>query len=596
MADTLSLPLLSLNNLPNTRMSVDFSTFASDLSNLSAPQSNARRAKVTRHHLHHVDQHRTAPGPLLPEVQEEPAEEPTNSATPSRQNSLRWPWRKSDQGRVNGPPVATLARTNSTTSVASNVSTSVSSVFSHAQLTSTRTSSSSTLYSVSSYSPKEVNRLSTLPLSLLEHIMSYTLSLPLQVSIGPEDSETRHLSHRYHRSGLDYVDLRQALKHPLFLVSRNIRDVALDVFHRKCDFVIDLHKIYHTQVSSTINANIKKHQKFWLSDTPKGVKESLRRLSKLHLRLPVPSTEAGVHRDRGEDDWMDGSDGKGGGGWKVKSMKREQEDALDIQKCIDAIKELVMTDPKTEILPLTRSRSAVSVRRNESVKVTRSQSADLVDPRMKPRVGAYENGETRTTLKRLEIVFVKRSPWALVLPESLGPVRTFRSVPVSGYTKYHFELNGQRFVWATKHRKKWQGMEPDGNRLLNDLQQLTVVEPPIEPIQTPVKFKFVNVDRQGQLRLLDTALPKTPIVLEAPPIPEKELPSIPSPDKTSAILKALPWSKRKPRERKDSFSLMMEQGITEIGTGGSKISGKKMKAPTVDELKQIAEDIKNGLY
>jgi hypothetical protein len=71
-------------------------------------------------------------------------------------------------------------------------------------------------------------------------------------------------------------------------------------------------------------------------------------------------------------------------------------------------------------------------------------------------------------------VFVKRSPWALVLPESLGLVRAFRSVSVSGYTKYYFELNGQRFLWATKHRKRWQGMEPDGPRLLNGVFQLFI--------------------------------------------------------------------------------------------------------------------------
>lgn len=167
---------------------------------------------------------------------------------------------------------------------------------------------------------------------------------------------------------------------------------------------------------------------------------------------------------------MDGSDGKGGGNWKVKSMKREQEDALEVQKCVDAIKELVMTDSgsESELRPLTRSQSVMSsVRRTKSTRSMRSKSADDAHSRSQPIPNADDNGGKREPLKRLEIVFVKRSPWALVLPESLGPVRTFRSVPVSGFSRYYFELNGQRFIWATKYRKKWQGMEPDGQRLLN---------------------------------------------------------------------------------------------------------------------------------
>lgn len=128
------------------------------------------------------------------------------------------------------------------------------------------------------------------------------------------------------------------------------------------------------------------------------------------------------------------------------------------------------------------------------------------------------------------------------------------------------------------------------------MQGLTIAEPPIEPIQTPTEFKFVNVDHKGQLRLRDTALPKTPIVLETPRIPEKYLPADPTIPKTSIIMKALPWSRKRPGERSDSFSLMMEEGIKEIGSSATNASGGRIKAPTVDELKQIAEDIKNGLY
>jgi hypothetical protein len=477
MTQTLSLSPLSLN-LPSSRMSVDFSSFTTDFSIPPASYSDKPRTQRPQYVPRKAVPLRTASGPPLPELPEEPSEEPTISATPSRQNSLRWPWRKSNSGQKeqSDSPIVALARTNSTTSMTSTGSTAVSSIFSRANSVSTHTSSSSTLYLDTELPIKGVSGLLDLPLSLLEEILSYSLGLPLQVSVGPEESDSRHMHHRYHRAGLDYVDLRQVLRSPLFLVSHHIREVTLDVFHRKSDFVIDLHRIYHSKVSSTINANLKRHQKFWVSDTPTRVKESLQRLSKLHLRLPVPSTEAAMHRDRNEDDWMDGSDGKGGGNWKVRSMKKEQEDALEIQKCVEAIKELVVTDTGNDAgtRTLSRSRSAISVRRTKSVKSARSKSADNADPRGQSMSNADDNGGERAPLKRLEIVFVKRSPWALVLPESLGLVRAFRSVSVSGYTKYYFELNGQRFIWATKHRKRWQGMEPDGPRLLNGVFQLFI--------------------------------------------------------------------------------------------------------------------------
>ena len=73
------------------------------------------------------------------------------------------------------------------------------------------------------------------------------------------------------------------------------------------------------------------------------------------------------------------------------------------------------------------------------------------------------------------------------------------------------------------------------------------------------------------------------------------MPPVPPATKTPVLLKAMAWTKKQ-RERKDSFTLMMEEGIKEIGSNGTTTSGGRMKAPTIDELRQIAEDIKNGLY
>ena len=120
---------------------------------------------------------------------------------------------------------------------------------------------------------------------------------------------------------------------------------------------------------------------------------------------------------------------------------------------------------------------------------------------------------------------------------------------------------------------------------------------PIEPIQTPTEFKFVKVDRRGQLRLLDAALPKTPIVLETPKVPGNDLPEVPplpSPTKFSLRRRPLPWARKRSKQR-DSFTLIMEEGMSEVGNSGTVTSGRN-HPPTIDELKKIADDIRNGLY
>jgi hypothetical protein len=97
----------------------------------------------------------------------------------------------------------------------------------------------------------------------------------------------------------------------------------------------------------------------------------------------------------------------------------------------------------------------------------------------------------------------------------------------------------------------------------------------------------VNVSKQGKLELRDRDEP-APIVLEAPQYEYKSAES--TSDVTSSKLsKALPWMRKKTHKRKDSFTLMMDDNPS------SPRSTPNMP-PSVDELKRIAEDIKNGLY
>ena len=476
MAQILSFSPLSLD-LPSSRMSVDFSTFA------PPPPKHVNPTRSNKP-VPQLPQHNTIPRrPLarrvpLPEVKEEIISVRSLS---SGESSRKWPWsrpstRTSDRSDSAITPLSRANSSASTVSSASSASTAPSSVLSNAQSAPTAYASHSSLQYTKTLDSCleerfELPKLSTLPLSLLEHVLSYTLCLPLTVSIGPQNSENRHMQYRYHRAGLDYIDIQLILKHPIFFVSHQMREVALDVFYRKCDFVVDLQQIYHSKVSSTINENLKKQQKFWIQDPPKMIKDTLRNLSRLHLRLPVPSCENSGHRGRDEDDWMDGSDGKGGGSWKIKSLKKEQDDATGVRLCVEAVMGLVMACPEIELESRGRSGSLsrTGSLRKRSLSRLRSRSKSRGRQAPSRSSSRQDDGHTngKRELKRMEVVLVKRGPYVMILPETVGLIKTLRSTPVTGFTKYSFELEAQKFLWATKHRKRWQGFEPDGTRLLN---------------------------------------------------------------------------------------------------------------------------------
>jgi hypothetical protein len=92
-------------------------------------------------------------------------------------------------------------------------------------------------------------------------------------------------------------------------------------------------------------------------------------------------------------------------------------------------------------------------------------------------------------------------------------------------------------------------------------------------------------------------MPKTPIILE-PRQSNNDSADVkldaPA-QNTSARRKPSPWNWKKSHKRKDSFALMMDDGTEDTRSSGTKKSGRN-DPPSIDELKRIAEDIKNGLY
>lgn len=126
-----------------------------------------------------------------------------------------------------------------------------------------------------------------------------------------------------------------------------------------------------------------------------------------------------------------------------------------------------------------------------------------------------------------------------------------------------------------------------GSNINEDLQSLSVATiTPIESFSSPVEHEFNRSIKASQLPRLDTGVPRT-FLLESPiPSPTRHSPS---PSSLVKLRNPFLWGKKKPK-RKDSFTLLDESGEEISPSGSSK------GPPSVEELKRIAEDVRNGLY
>ncbi|PVI03458.1 hypothetical protein DM02DRAFT_669812 [Periconia macrospinosa] len=566
-------------SLPNSRMSVDFATFTTSLPSINtqirAEKQLPPHPAISRRAVHYSTQ-----------VQEIPAK---------KNQRRRWAIRPSAQEHphpATNSHISELSRANSNASAASAASaastasaysTNPPSVFSYSRSTSTvqtaHSSQSSLRHTLEQgNSKREPTNLTSLPSYLLEHILSYALCLPLNVSIGPPSSDKQHKQYRYHRAGVDYIDLQLIRKHPVFLVSRHVRDAALHALHDKCTFIIDLHSIYRSRSSSTVHDNFKKHKNFWLENRPpRMVRDTLRTLSRLSLRLPAASCEDNAYSARKAD-----IDEQEGGNQRIRSLKKEKDYAARIETYLESILSLIWADKDGEEELRGRSpglgrrgsfrrRSISRFRSKSRERLSRSQELSRSTTPDPFRLEMDEDGEKRQPLRRLEVVLVKRNPHVVVLPETLLLVKLLRTSKVQGLTKYFLELEGQKTIFATKYGKRWRGIEPDGIRLLNDLQSLSVSYRPIEPFTSSREIQLARVASIGNLPRRDVNVSESRMAIGRS-------------RSISTHINPLNWGKR--LKRKDSFQL--DDGQDELAT--------TREPPSVDELKKIAEDIKNGLY
>ncbi|CAI6333769.1 unnamed protein product [Periconia digitata] len=593
MTRQLDFPSLSLE-LPNSRMSVDFTKFTASKSPVNSRHPQSDKSALRLPHNYSISRRPLPNSSSLNEVPEEPSSTITTSKVHPRR---RWAIFPSTPEHPH-PQNSTLSRASSnasTSSSASGYSTTASSVFSRTQSTSTTFSADTSQYSLEhtrrrNDTKKQPTTLTSLPSHLLEHILSYALCLPLNVSIGPRNADDKHMQYRYHHAGVDYIDVRLIRKHPIFLVSHRIRDAALYALHDRCTFIIDLHSIYHSRVCSTVHDNLKKHKHFWLDERPpQMVRDTLRSLSRINIRLPVASCDDIDHLGRGEKENIGGSSGDKGG---PRSLKKEKEDAVRIERYLEAILSLIWAD--NDAMEESRGRSSSLGRGSGSLRKrstsrfrgksrnrsSRDNESSRPVSRGRSNPVFEEDDHKRQPLKRLEVVFVKRSPSVMVLPETLQYVKHLRTLKVSGLTKYFLELEEQKVIFATKYGKRWRGIEPDGTRLLNDLQSLSITPNPDASYLSSIEGPSTRIPAMPILHTLDTQVPAA----SERPITSPSHAS--SPLSKSLLRNPLNWGKKK-HKRKDSFSLLDES----MGERGA-----MMEPPSIDELKKIAEDVRNGLY
>jgi hypothetical protein len=324
---------------------------------------------------------------------------------------------------------------------------------------------------VSPVRAKHAKSLSTLSQPILKLILAEVLNLPRTVLLGPQQLHVPKNNQKQQRSNDSVTSLQTVLKHPVFLVSRQLRQVALDEFHEKSYFIIDLSGAKNAMRHEKEQRD--KHYIFWTTNTPFPVKYALWRVSNLQICLPVPSSDASVPKvGKSVSD-------KNAANELPKTAQEQVHRRSKLLETLRAIKLLVtglpQSQPAPPPLPKTPSRT-VTLRRKLSIR------------RIKPRKDSLDFtccGDTtkpipsRRGLKNLQIILVKHSATSIILPELLGMVAVLTEVSVHGTLEYYFELDGRRRLWATRSKGMWFGKQPDGKQFMQDLQALRVTAAPM---------------------------------------------------------------------------------------------------------------------
>lgn len=449
---------------------------------------------------------------------------------------------------------------------------------------------------------RKPHRFHELPQPILEHILAYVLGGPWVVSLRPQQPRSWPEQHRQNRTDLDHIDIRLIMMHPIFRISHNLRKLALDVFHRDSKFVIDL---FGNNTRST-NSDNEKDRKFWTTHTPNMLKDALGAISNLQIRVPVPSTEAVVARGVKYHVPLDEQFGTN---WRVQNMKSEQQDIVALQNCLRGITNHIVNSNVT--VSKVRSRSN-SLRRSGSLRRLRSfrSSKDPTDSLEFTCCGEDSRPiSQRQPLKRLDIILVKRSASSVILPETLELLHTWTSIPVAGWTGYSLELDGRKRLWAAQRLGSWLGSEPDGAKLLHDLQNLKMrFAPQVISTQPASQIDVLQIGQRERLPPQATDVPHSTYLEKLDQIEEEVRRKaihqvgnqvLSQPSQPSKVDQKQPQSQGiKPsvakKKEKENEKKKRANGL-EWMLGGTVIR-KKAEPPSIEELQKIAEDVRQGLY
>ncbi|KAI4640685.1 hypothetical protein J4E93_008275 [Alternaria ventricosa] len=410
-------------------------------------------------------------------------------------------------------------------------------------------------------SPESTRSFLQLPQAIVNHILSYVFAEERAVSITPYQSRITPQPRRRHRHGPSTIDIRSFMMHPALMVCKQARELGLDILYRDSLFLIDLSDIGGAHVSA--EKDISKYWGCWTSSTPPHmVKSALSRASNIRIQLPVPSAEATVVRSA------------------TKRKKDAQEDTSIVIDSLRTVTTLITGQDSTPSQPTERSRSASPAGPKILRRKLSFRSAKRPDSLEFVCRGDSPPPQPREPLSTLEVVLVKANADAEVHSQTLDMVAICSSIPVSGALEYHLELDAMRRLWAKRDNGQWRGSEPDGHKLLHDLRALghsaakaEVSQTREQPKQTydrpTARADVLHRDRTRPAQQPTSGRPSLEGHLQQRGIPKTR------PTKNGLVA-------RKIKEMESLSKIKLLKG--------------NKQPPTVEELQQIASDIRRGVY
>ncbi|KAH6843928.1 hypothetical protein B0T12DRAFT_457993 [Alternaria alternata] len=400
-----------------------------------------------------------------------------------------------------------------------------------------------------------------LPSTIVDHILSYVFAEERAVSITPYQSRVVPQQRRRHRHGPNAVDIRSFMMQPALMVCKQIRELGLEILYRDSLFLIDL-----SEVDSTNTCNEKDNSKYWGCWTsnvpPRMVRSALARASNIRFQLPVPSAEAMVVRSA------------------TKRKKDAQEETSIIVDSLRAVTNLITGLNKSQTSQTERSRSASPAGPKILRRKLSFRSAKRPDSLEFVCRGDSPPPQPREPLDTLEVVLVKSDVDTEVHSMTLDMVAVCSSIPVCGSLEYHLEIDGMRRLWAKREKGKWLGSEPDGNKLLRDLKALGQQSTKADITHVHGKHKKSNEKPTIRADVLhrERTLPAQQ--------PTSSRPSLDGQLQHRSASKTRPFNDgivaRKIKEMENLSRIKLLKG--------------NKQPPTVEELQQIAADIRRGVY